>query len=499
MTFGRKLGLSTASILTAAVILTGCGAGPSAGPKEDITWMAMLHTPMTPPADAGIEAELEELSGLDLTFEWIPAASASEKLNAAIAADSLADIVSLPNITDSATRRALTSGQFWDIEKYLSEFPNLSQIDPERIEGARIDGKLFGVPVQSTKARYGAIVRQDWLDNLGLEVPHTIEELSEVARAFTDDDPDGNGKDDTTGFYDRSESFLVGFRSLSGYFGAGSEFELTGDDDVVASFTSDAFKEAMEWYRGMYEDGAVNSDFVTVQKQNQKDGIAQGKGGIVITGLFDAKNYASLAESADPDSPMTWTLINDLTYEDVPRRILTDTNGGVSGWFAIPKSEVESEADLRVVLGFMDTLLTEDAFSLMTNGIEDVHFEFDEDGAVETIDMPLWEQEVQPHSSSRMSDSVVRYPNANEYVDEANALMDENAEYVVTNVAQSLTSPTYDTRWTQVQQSAQDAYNKYIVGQLEMSDYEEIVDDLLAGDLGKIQDEYTAAYADVHG
>ncbi|MFP3422280.1 hypothetical protein R0K19_23200, partial [Bacillus sp. SIMBA_161] len=67
------------------------------------------------------------------------------------------------------------------------------------------------------------------------------------------------------------------------------------------------------------------------------------------------------------------------------------------------------------------------------------------------------------------------------------------------NVAQSLTSDTFDSRWTEVQKQARDAYNKYMVGQLELSDYEKLMDDLVAGDLGKIQDEFTAAYAKVNG
>ena len=42
-------------------------------------------------------------------------------------------------------------------------------------------------------------IRTDWLDNLGLKAPTTMDELLEVARAFRYDDPDGNGQDDTWG------------------------------------------------------------------------------------------------------------------------------------------------------------------------------------------------------------------------------------------------------------------------------------------------------------
>lgn len=40
-------------------------------------------------------------------------------------------------------------------------------------------------------------IRQDWLDNLGMEMPTTEEELLEYAKACTFNDPDGNGQDDT--------------------------------------------------------------------------------------------------------------------------------------------------------------------------------------------------------------------------------------------------------------------------------------------------------------
>jgi hypothetical protein len=38
-----------------------------------------------------------------------------------------------------------------------------------------------------------------------------------------------------------------------------------------------------------------------------------------------------------------------------------------------------------------------------------------------------------------------------------------------------------------------------MVGQLDIDGYQKAVDGLLAGDLGKIQDEFTEAYAKVNG
>ena len=64
--------------------------------------------------------------------------------------------------------------------------------------GATLTAETTGVgeTVNEADARLTSAVRTDWLANLGLEVPTTPEELLEVARQFTFDDPDGNGKDD---------------------------------------------------------------------------------------------------------------------------------------------------------------------------------------------------------------------------------------------------------------------------------------------------------------
>lgn len=60
------------------------------------------------------------------------------------------------------------------------------------------DGKHYGVPTSAQA--FAVFVRKDWREALGLEKPQTWEELFELARAFTEDDPDGNGEADTYGY-----------------------------------------------------------------------------------------------------------------------------------------------------------------------------------------------------------------------------------------------------------------------------------------------------------
>ena len=482
--------------------LSSCGSsgnsGGSGGDGGPLTWMSMLHTPTTPAADGPVMKAVAEYTGTEFEFQWVPDASKEEKINAALASGSIADITTLNQLGMPSIRDALTSGMFWEIQDKLADYPNLAKIPTETLDGARLDGDLYGVPFQKPLARYGVLIRQDWLDKLGLEVPHTIEDLGEVAKAFATGDPTGTGAE-TTGFIDRQESFMVGFRSLAGYFGAGDKFQLDDSGKIVPACTTDAWKDAMEWYRGVFEAGGINQEFVTVQKQNQQQAIAQDKGGIVVTGLFEAKNYVALAESINPDTEVEWTLINDITYADVPRRIVSDTGGGMGGLMAFNAKTLKTEEDLARGLNLIDKLLDEPAFQLMTNGVEGTHYELDADGAVTIIDQPLWEQEVQPYSSSRPSDQVEVYKSTDPYVNRANEMMAENAEFVVTNPAQSLTSQAFDSQWSTLEKALNDAYNTFMVGQTSLSDYEATIEGLRGQGLDDVISEFTEAYDAVNG
>ena len=486
--------------LAGAGALTSCGSsgsGGEGGSNGELTWMSVVHTPTTPEASGPVETGLKEMTGASFSYQWVPDASKEEKVNAALASSSVADITTLNQLVMPSIRSALTSGLFWDVEEHLAEFPNLARINEAVIAGAKVDGALYGVPFQQPLARYGVLVRKDWLDRLGLEVPHTVEALGEVAQAFTEGDPTGTGAA-TTGFIDRAESFAVGFRSLAGYFGAGDKFQLDDSGKIVPACTTEPWKEAMEWYRGAFERGLVNQEFVTVQKQNQRQAIAQDKGGIVVTGLFEAKDYMALAESINADTEVEWALINDMTYADVPRRIVSDTAGGMGGLMTFNSQSLKSEDDLKRALTLIDKLLDEPAFQLMTNGVEGTHFEKDADGAIEIIDQPLWEQQVQPYNSSRPSDLVEIYKSTNPYVNEANEKMAENDEYVVTNPAQSLTSATYDTQWATIEKALNDSYNTFMVGQTTMEDYEAAIEAVRSQGLDDIIAEYTEAYEAVN-
>lgn len=70
---------------------------------------------------------------------------------------------------------------------------------PGHLAFGRYGGKQYAIPGSYSLKYFAQNIRMDWLQNLGLAVPKTMDEFRQVARAFTNNDPDGNGIKDTYG------------------------------------------------------------------------------------------------------------------------------------------------------------------------------------------------------------------------------------------------------------------------------------------------------------
>lgn len=64
------------------------------------------------------------------------------------------------------------------------------------------NGDIWGIPVDTAQSVYDArAYKESWLNAVGLSTPSTVEEFYEVMKAFTYNDPDGDGVNNTYGYY----------------------------------------------------------------------------------------------------------------------------------------------------------------------------------------------------------------------------------------------------------------------------------------------------------
>ena len=136
-----------------------------------------------------------EKFGIILKYVWVvPQEQFEQKMNIAIASGDLPDLMWLNN---KNLIELANNGMLYDLtdlyQTRTSDFTkSILEQDIVSFNTAKVNGKLYAIPhtgsaIDSLQILY---VRTDWLENLGLEVPKTMQDLLKVIEAFTKNDPD---------------------------------------------------------------------------------------------------------------------------------------------------------------------------------------------------------------------------------------------------------------------------------------------------------------------
>ena len=89
---------------------------------------------------------------------------------------------------------------YWD-EYASDQMKELYAVQgPAVLQAATVDGKMMGLgPPEVYGDGVFIWLRADWLEKLGLSEPKTMDDVIAISKAFTTQDPDGNGVNDTYG------------------------------------------------------------------------------------------------------------------------------------------------------------------------------------------------------------------------------------------------------------------------------------------------------------
>ena len=128
--------------------------------------------------------------------------------------------------------------------------------------------------------------RGDWLENLGLDIPETIDEYGEVLRAFSNSDPDGNGQDDTYGrlLYNSvrfDDDFFHAFGVAVGHHLNG--FWRDRDGQLALDWVQPGMKDALAWMSSVWADGGFHPDSISIPLGQKDNAFRGGIAGNVYT------------------------------------------------------------------------------------------------------------------------------------------------------------------------------------------------------------------------
>ncbi|SDL01865.1 putative aldouronate transport system substrate-binding protein [Nonomuraea jiangxiensis] len=468
--------------ITAALTASACagGSAPAADPNT-LTIMAKLFG-TAPDPKGELQQAVEKFLGKKLQVTWVPNAQYTDKLNVTLASDKLPQVMGVdPKLP--AFVRAAQAGAFWDLTDKLDKYPNLKPMDERTALNASVNGKIYGIYRMRPALRSAIVIRKDWLDKLGLKPPETVDDFYDIAKAFTEKDPDGNGKNDTYGLiipkWPGNYASSSPYDTLETWFGAPNGWGMR-NGKLVPGFDTPEFLEANRFLKKMVDGGMVNPDFATLDSAKWNEPFHQGRGGMIIDVNVRSRQVLDLfRDEGDKDYGDKVAMVGNLKRSDGQKFSLPFT--GYLDVLAISRQSVPTEQDLDNVLKTLDKLGTVEGQNLVMNGIEGRNYQVvdntaslinETDPAIRTIQDNADDAFVQlgfKGDTDIGGIALPRTPSGQPYKDMIklqNELMAEDLKTAVHNPALPVISPTAVAKGAQIDTIIPDARIKFLSGEM---------------------------------
>jgi multiple sugar transport system substrate-binding protein len=282
---GRPVALATALALTAAA-LAGCSTGGSSTAQADATgplnvWIRGSGDSIK--AYEAIFAAFTKQTGIKVD-PFMTLTDFNTKLSAAEASHKLPDIV-----VDNASQLGNyeTQGIIQQIQK--SDVSDAADLTKSAWSSATdIHGNVYAVPF-SAQANV-LLVRSDWLKKLNLPTPTTWAQVAQDAVAFTQDDPDGDGKADTYGIDvpgTTASGYISWWWSSMLWQSGGDYVTSDGNGKYTAALDSPAAVTAAQQFETLAcTDKAVEPGYLNDSTTVTNKAFETGQVGMYLTGPY---------------------------------------------------------------------------------------------------------------------------------------------------------------------------------------------------------------------
>ena len=380
-------------LLILVIFLSGCQKRDTSGLTTITLWYGAAVTEAGPPPSdwKALQIIRDEL-GINLVLSALPSSELDQdvRINAAGAANNLPDLFM---VRRDPFVNLVRMGLIAPVDELYELMPNRTAIHytEESLAYTTINGRSYGLGSPGVVSKNeGMLIRKDWLDNLGLSIPVTLEEYMEVMRAFTFNDPDGNGRNDTYGYgaFIEINNFEGGLgRRFDPFFGA---FDLAGTwnltrENAGLNVRKPAYFDALVYIKQMEDEGVIDPNWKSYGKDDFRLSWKQGRFGIMReqNAAFAAENNYSLFDRNFPNGE--WIVI------DPP--VGPDGHSSVGVYTDAYRIYAVSTRAMRAGKGpaiarLLEWMSSEQGYFLLGWGEEGVNYVFDENGVPVTDGIP---------------------------------------------------------------------------------------------------------------
>ncbi|TBL70568.1 extracellular solute-binding protein [Paenibacillus thalictri] len=364
---------------------TGDAAAPAAKSSGPVTLDIIESAAALPAADADfIKQALEKALNVNLNLTSYTALNDYvSQLNVRVAGGNSPDLF---QVTDRGQLAQLADqGQLLDLTPYVAKLDKVKKfLGDDNLKKGYYNGKLYAVPKQPVIDYWTYWIRKDWLDKLNLQVPTTVDELLQVAKAFTENDPDGNGKKDTFGItggggggaqvFGSNPGVATAFAPVFGAYGVGLPGSIySKGGKMVDAYHDPAMKDAIQSILKFTGDKVVDPDLAANNGLQHQQKAIQGQVGIVYIDWANISKdqFADQIKSVNPNAQ--WV---QMSAPKGPGGQFDGTwdSGTTPMLLGLSKSLEKNPEKLQKVIDLLNYVADGDGLTLVQYGIKDKHY-----------------------------------------------------------------------------------------------------------------------------
>lgn len=484
-----RLTLYLVIVMLFCLILSACTSKKESSADSKLTEINIFSdfTIAQPPSqDNPVLKQFEEKTNTKLNITWAGPDTYLEKLNVILSSGDLPDLIKIDDVTNPVFQQMVKQEAFWDLTPYLEENTNLMNY-PEIIwKNTSIEGKNYVVPVARPLDGFVTPhIRQDWLEELDLEMPKTTDDLYNVMKAFKEHKPDG--QETTYGYTMRADYWIQ-----ATFTGARDKWK--EQDGVLIDVTLEPeIRESLLYKKKLYDEGLIPPDYAVMKDSQFWDLATGGRAGITAETI--EANWRWTYDQWSRDNNVNWL---PLVAVSAPgREPYAEQYRAYIGVLAIPKTVPEEK--MKKILSVIDFGASEEGGTLSLYGIEGLHYEEEDGFKVATEQAVKDSVGVGAFGKMFMKFDPYMYafaPGMTKEIFQRNKdIVDEKEPISVPDPATGLVSQTQVTKGADYTQKINDLKTKIVMGKEDIGAWDKLVDELKADETyQKIIEEMNEQY-----
>lgn len=302
----------------------------------------------------------EQVLGIKVNYDWVVDGSMYEqKLGLSINSGDIPDMFVVSPALLLAYQEAgliadLTS--VYEAEASANTRDILTQ-DPVALKAASVNGKLYGIPLTDASVTSATVlwIRQDWMDKLGIDAPTSMADVLEISRRFTEEDPDGNGVNDTIGLAS-TKSIWGSIAGLQGFFNGYHAYPsiwYERDGQLVYGSVQPEMRDALLALQDLYAKGQLDPEFGVKDINQVTETIAQGKCGMEFGVWWNPYHPLNLSQQNDPSA--YWSAFTIPSVDATPAK--SQYSSAIWSFLVVREGYEHPEALIRMVNFWTDNIV----------------------------------------------------------------------------------------------------------------------------------------------